>query len=125
MGDWIRKHAEAVFPTVAGLPEGHLYGANTLASDSQTLYAFVFDRPWDEFALKGIRNPIRRVSVVGSGSELAHRKLGGASWANVPGVLWIDVPESELDPLATVLKIELEGPLDLYRGAGHAIENNV
>jgi alpha-L-fucosidase len=42
----------------------------------------------------------------------------------VPGVLWIEVPESELDSRATVLKVELDGPLRLYRGSGHAIEAN-
>jgi hypothetical protein len=31
----------------------------------------------------------------------------------MPGVLWIDVPESALDPDATVIKVELERPLDL------------
>jgi alpha-L-fucosidase len=42
----------------------------------------------------------------------------------IPGVLWAEVPESALDPNGTVLKIELDGPLDLYTGAGHAIESN-
>jgi hypothetical protein len=31
----------------------------------------------------------------------------------MPGVLWIDVPDSVLDPDATVIKVELKGPLDL------------
>ena len=124
LGAWIRKHAEAVYPTEAGLPHGHFYGASTLTKDRETLYVMCFDRPWDQFAVKGIRNNVRRVSVVGSGRELAHRKIGGAPWMNIPGVLWADVPEAELDPNATVFKIELEGPLDLYSGSGHAIESN-
>lgn len=124
LGDWIRKHEEAVYPTEAGLPCGHLYGASTLSRDRQTLYAITFDRPWDEFAIKGIRSEVKRVSVVGSGRELNHRKVGGAPWMDIPGVLWIDVPDDVLDPNATVLKIELDGPLDLYSGSGHAIESN-
>jgi alpha-L-fucosidase len=124
LGAWTHKHAEAVYPTTAGLPAGHLYGASTLSKDRTTLYAFLFDRPWDEFAVKGIRNPVKRVSVVGTGEELPFRKIGGASWAGIPGVLWGTVPESALDPNATVLKIELDGPLDLYTGSGHAIEAN-
>ena len=75
-------------------------------------------------AIKGIRNAIKRVSVVGTGAELPSRKVGGASWANIPGVLWVDVPESALDRNATVLKIELDGPLDLYGGRGQVIEQN-
>jgi alpha-L-fucosidase len=120
LGDWIRKHAEAVYPTEAGLPPGHFYGPSTLTKDRETLYVFLFDRPWDESAVKGIRNPIKRVSVVDSGTEITQRKLGGAPWLNIPGILWITVPETELDSYATVLKIELEGQLDLYTGAGQA-----
>jgi alpha-L-fucosidase len=124
LGNWIRKHEEAVYSTGAGLPAGHFYGASTLSEDGTVLYAMLFDRPRDEIAIKGIRNEIKRVSVVGSGQELSHRKIGGASWAEIPGVLWIEVPEAVLDPNATVIKIELEGALDLYTGAGHAIESN-
>lgn len=63
------------------------------------------------------------MSVLGTGRELAYRSLGGAPCMIVPGVLWITVPRSDLDPQATVLKIELDGPLDLYHGAGRAIES--
>ena len=31
------------------------------------------------------------------------------------------VPEENLDPYVTVIKVELGGPLDLYRGSGQAI----
>lgn len=124
LGDWIRQHEEAVYDTGAGLPAGHFYGASTLSNDRTTLYLMLFDRPWDEIAVKGIRNAIKRVTVLGSGTELAARKLGGADWVNIPGVLWIQVPEAELDANATVIKVELDGPLDLYSGAGQAIESN-
>jgi alpha-L-fucosidase len=124
LGAWIRPHEEAIYSTGAGLPAGHFYGASTLSSDQTTLYLFLFDRPWDEVAVKGLLNKVQRVSVVGSGQELSHRMIGGAPWAGVPGVLWIDVPESVLDPNSTVLKVELDGPLNLYRGSGHAIESN-
>ena len=124
LGDWTRRHEEAIFPSGAGLPHGHLYGASTLSADRTILYAFLFDTPRDEFAIKGIRNTIKRVSVLGTGESLSFRTLGGASWASIPGVVWVTVPESTLDPAATVLKIELNGPLDLFTGSGHAIEAN-
>src|SRR5258707_4502047 len=116
LGDWISRHAEAVYDTQAGLPAGHHYGASTLSKDRQTLYLICFDRPREQIAVKGIRNAIKVISV--HGNQLTFQQLGGASWARVPGVLWIDVPESVLDPIATVIKVELEGPLDLYTGAG-------
>jgi alpha-L-fucosidase len=62
--------------------------------------------------------------VVGGG-ELKHRKIGEALWGAIPGILWIDVPESALDPDATVLKVELAGPLDLYLGQGGVLTANV
>jgi alpha-L-fucosidase len=118
LGMWTHKHAEAIYDTTAGLPHGHAYGPSTLSADHETLYVFCFDRPYDEIAVKGVRNKIKRASVVGSGRELPFRKIGGADWHNIPGVLWVAVPEDSLDPNATVIKIELEGPLDLYHGAG-------
>lgn len=124
LGDWIRKHEEAVYPTGAGLPAGHFYGASTLSADRATLYAITFDRPWESIAVKGIKNGIKRVSVLGSGQELSYEMVGGAPWMSIPGVLWVDVPETALDAYATVLKIELDGPIELYRGAGHSIESN-
>jgi len=120
LGDWNRKHSEALFGTVAGLPPGHFYGASTLTKDLQTLYLFFFDRPIDQIAVKGIRNEIRRATVVGSGRELSHRKIGGAAWEGIPGVLWVDVPGEVVDENATVVKLELDGPLDLYEGAGRS-----
>ena len=50
--------------------------------------------------------------------------IGGAPWNSVPGVLWIEVPKEACDPLATVLAVELDSPLRLYRGSGHAIQSN-
>jgi len=112
LGRWTRKHAEAIYGSVAGLPGGYFYGASTLNKARDTLYLICFDRPVDSVAVKGIRNRVLRASVVG-GPELKSRKIGGAAWLKMPGVLWIDVPESALDPDATVIKVELERPLDL------------
>ena len=43
---------------------------------------------------------------------------------DIPGVLQIDISEKLIDENATVVKIELEEPLGLYRGKGQAIEKN-
>jgi alpha-L-fucosidase len=117
LGAWINRHAEAVYETQAGLPHAYHYGASTLSKDQQTLYLICFDRPSGQVAVKGIRNDIKSISI--QGESMTFRKLGGAPWINLPGVLWIDVPESALDSIATVIKIELEGPLDLFTGKAH------
>jgi len=124
LGRWTTKHAEALYGTVAGLPHGHFYGASTLNKSRNTLYLICFDRPYDAVAVKGVRNDVLRASIVG-GPEVKHRKLGGAPWAHMPGVLWIDVPRNVIDPDATVIKVELSGPLDLYSGSGDAVTFNV
>jgi alpha-L-fucosidase len=125
IGRWTHKHGEALYATVRGLPAGHFYGASTLSPARDTLYLFLFDRPYDEIAVKGIRNAVKSVEVVGSGQALQHRVLGGAPWAHLPGVLWIEVPEGALDSDCTVLKVQLDGPLDLYSGAGDVVTLNV
>ncbi|WP_330278948.1 alpha-L-fucosidase [Streptomyces sp. NBC_00056] len=117
LGDWIRGHAEAVYGTVAGLPAGHHYGPSTLSADRRTLYLYCFDVPREIIGIRGLRNPIKRVSVLGPGTELGHRVTGGLG--EVPGVQWIDAPAAaDVDPYSTVLALELDGELDLYRGTG-------
>ncbi len=123
LGRWTRKHGEAIFGSVAGLPHGHFYGASTMNQSSDVIHLILFDCPREAVAVKGIRNKVRRTSIVG-GPEVKHRRSGGAPWVNLPGVLWIDVPSEALDPDATVIRLELEGPLDLYTGTGHAVTHN-
>lgn len=124
LGDWTKKHSEAIYDTQAGISSAHFLGSSTLSKDRKTLYLFFFDIPRDEIAVKGVRNKVLSATVVGSNEELAFRKIGGAEWANVPGVLWIEVPHRVLDANATVIKLELDGELDLYDGAGQAISVN-
>lgn len=117
LGAWIARHADAVYGTVAGLPAGHHYGPSTLSADRRTLYLVCFDPPRETVSVRGLRNRVRKVSVVGTGAELGHRVTGGLH--EVPGVLWIDAPATaDVDPHATVLALDLEGELDLYRGRG-------
>ncbi|MEU1031152.1 alpha-L-fucosidase [Streptomyces mirabilis] len=117
LGAWIGRHTDAVYGTVAGLPAGHHYGPSTLSADRRTLYLICFDAPRDNVSLRGLRNEVKRVTVLGTGSELGHHVTGGLD--AVPGVTWIDAPAAaDLDEYATVLAVELEGELDLYRGTG-------
>lgn len=124
LGAWINNNKEAVYPTKAGLPAGHFYGASTLSKDEKSLYLFYYDRPIDSIAVKGIKNNIKDITILSTGEKLTYKKVGGASWMDIPGVLWIDIPEKLIDENATVVKIELDEPLELYRGKGQAIEKN-
>lgn len=116
LGKWTAKHAEAIYGTRRGLPPGLFYGPSALSQDRKTLYLYFFDRPVDQLAVKGLRSKVARTSVVGSGRELATTVIGGLG--KTPGVTWINFPESEVDPNATVVKLEFDEPADVYYGAG-------
>jgi alpha-L-fucosidase len=124
LGRWAHRNAEALYGTVAGLPPAHFYGASTLSKTRDTLYLICFDRPNGQVAVKGIISDVKRVTVLG-GCELAQKKIGGAPWARLPGVLWIDLPDDALDPDATVIKVELAAPLELYSGHGDTVTFNI
>ena len=118
LGKWNDKHSEAIFGTTAGLPGGHFYGPTTLSKDSTTVYLFLSGKINGAVMLKGLKNKINSVRVVGSQTTLTHKVVGKISWSPVPGLVYIDVPPQVQDEYMTVLKIKLEGPLSLYRGKG-------
>jgi alpha-L-fucosidase len=123
LGRWTSKNGEALYGTKAGLPHGHWYGPSTLSADGKTLYLVAFDTPVEQVMVKGIKNKVARVSVIG-GSDLPFKMVGGAPWAGLPGVLTIDVPSQGWDSLGSVFKVELESPLELYTGHGDPVTFN-
>jgi alpha-L-fucosidase len=114
LGKWIADHKEAVYETTAGLPPGYTLSGSSLSTDRKTVYLYLYDRSWDDIAVQGIKNKIKNITLLKTGQPLKHQKIGGADWIGHPGTLWINIPEDQLNPLATVVKIELEGELDLY-----------
>jgi alpha-L-fucosidase len=44
--------------------------------------------------------------------------MGKISWSSVPGTLFIDIPNQDIDEEVTVVKLKLKGALSLYRGKG-------
>lgn len=118
LGAWNKKHGEAIFNTLAGLPQGHFYGPTTLSKDSTSLYLFLHGKTSGSVMLKGLINSIKDISVVGNGTKLNHKIVGKISWSPVPGLVYIDVPEAVLDKYVTVLKLQLDKQVKLYRGRG-------
>ncbi|QQR88185.1 MAG: alpha-L-fucosidase [Flavobacteriales bacterium] len=118
LGQWIRKHAEAIYDTRAGLPNGHFFGPTTLSQDSTTLYLFLANGMQGSVEIKGLVNRMISAEVVGTNTQLKHRVVGKISWSKVPGLVFIDVPKEAADEWMTVLKVKLEGPVKLYRGEG-------
>jgi alpha-L-fucosidase len=118
LGAWNRKHGEAIFGTLPGLPQGHFYGPTTLSKDSTAVYLFLHGKTSGALMLKGLDSPIDDITVLGDGTKLPHKIVGKISWSHVPGLVYIDVPENVLDTYVTVLKLQLKAPLKLYRGRG-------
>ncbi|WP_276482730.1 alpha-L-fucosidase [Paraflavitalea pollutisoli] len=118
LGQWNKKHAAAIFGTLGGLPQGHFYGPSTLSKDSTRLFLFVPGKTSGDLVIKGLKNKIRSISVVGSGHPLPHRVVGKISWSPVPGLVYFSVPPAVQDKYMTVLVVDLEGPLQLYNGHG-------
>lgn len=65
--------------------------------------------------IKGLKNAVRRVWVVGNGTKLETQILMKQTWNAIPGLLYITVPADVLDKQVTVLAVLLDGPVDLYR----------
>jgi alpha-L-fucosidase len=118
LGKWNKKHEEAIFGSLPGLPQGHFYGPSTISKDSSSLYLFLPGGTTGEVMVKGLANTIRSVKILGSNQSLPHKVVGKISWSPVPGLIFIKVPDKFKDPYMTVLKLELDGPLTLYRGHG-------
>ncbi|WP_261511995.1 alpha-L-fucosidase [Chryseobacterium paludis] len=122
---WISKHAEALFDTGKGLPGGHYSGMSTLSKDKQTLYLFVEGIPSGPIALKGIKNGISRIRIVGEGSMISHHIFNKLYWSDRPGIIYIDAPKERLDRNMTIIAVLLDKPIELYREKVGAIESNL
>ncbi|GGK78790.1 alpha-L-fucosidase [Rufibacter glacialis] len=122
--DWVRKHAEAFYKTRAGLPAGHYAGATALSEDCQTLYLFVNGKPNGPIVLKGLKNKIHRSRVVGQGTLLSHEIFNKQYWSDIPGIIYLNVPEAVLDQEMTVIALLLDKPVELHREEIKPIESN-
>ena len=118
LGKWNKKNGEAIFGQAAGLPQGHFYGPSTMSKDSTTLYLFLPGQTAGNIMIKGLKNEIKDIQIVGTSQHLKPKVVGKISWSPVPGLVFIDVPEKYKDEYMTVLKLTLHEPLSLYRGVG-------
>lgn len=123
-GRWTNKHAEAIYDTRAGIPAGHVQGYTSLNLPGDVLYVYLPYRPNESVEVKGLKSRIKKVRVVGTDRELDWKHYNDISWSQVPGVYYINVPEDVLDPEITVLALELEEPVKLYRGEGQVMSFN-
>ncbi|MCB0747322.1 MAG: alpha-L-fucosidase, partial [Ignavibacteriae bacterium] len=123
-GKWTSKHKEAIYGTRQGIPYDHFYGPTSLSKDKKILYLYVKGNSNGQLALKGIKNKINSVWVVGNGTALNHKTVSKVYWNEYPGITFIDLPENILDKYYTVVAVLLDDEVDLYRKVVGAIESN-
>lgn len=113
LGQWTTKHSQAIYGTVAGLPDGCFAGPSTMSSDSTTVYLFFAGDGGGELMLEGVKNRINKAFVVGNGTTLEVKEYLRPSWSNHAGVYFIKVPGEVLDEKMTVIGLSLEGTLKI------------
>jgi len=124
LGRWTKKHKEAIYGTRAGIPKEHFNGYTALSKDKTTLYLYVDNKPNGPLLIKGLKNKVNRIWVVGNGTKLSHKVVGKQYWSSVPGLLYIDLPEKVQDKDVTVIAMLLKGKVDLFKEEVKAIESN-
>ena len=124
-GRWTTKHKEAVYGTRSGLPAEHFAdGYTTLNKDGDIIYLYIPNKVSGKVALQGVCNNVNRVWVVGNGTMLNYKVYDKLYWSQLPGIVYIDVPEDVQDENVTVIAVLLDGPAKLYRGEGQVITAN-
>ncbi len=113
LGRWTKKHEEAIYGTQAGISTNYYYGPTTLSKDKKTLYLFVPHKPNGPLVIRGLKNKVNRIRVVGNGTKLSQQIHNKPYWSAKPGLLYIDVPSDVLDEQVTVIALQLEGEIEL------------
>lgn len=124
LGDWIRAHEEAIYGTQDGIMTRYYLGGSTLSADKKTLYLFVYDTPKENICLKGLCNPIKKITVLHSSKEITHEIHGGVPWFDIPGTTWIHMTPEDMHEQVSVLKLEFDEEVRMYGGAGAVVTHN-
>jgi alpha-L-fucosidase len=110
LASWMERHADAIHDTRPGLEPWQFYGPSTRKGERVFLHLLM--RPYDSVSVRGV--PVKRVRAVrelSRGRALAHRSrttiLDQMVNPDPLGELTIAVPEELVDPLATVIELEI------------------
>ncbi|MEU2433919.1 alpha-L-fucosidase [Streptomyces sp. NPDC007861] len=112
LGKWVRRNHEAIY-TTTGVPYGHFDGPSTLAKDRRTLYLICTQTPHGFIELRGLRNTIRRISVLSTGAALPYHVNNGLPDWGIPRIIRIKPPSAP-----NVVAVELNGELGLHQSHG-------
>lgn len=113
---WMLRNGEGITGTTPSLEPWQFYGPATQRGDR--LYLHLLMRPYDTITVRGVRlKKVQSARALGTDTELKFRTRASiidTLYNQDPrGELTITVPESALDPDATVIAVEFEpGSLD-------------
>lgn len=104
VGEWMKINGEAVYATKGSPLKPLPWGRCTSKTENGNtiLYLSVFEWPKDQrLVIPDLKNEVSRAVLLATGKKLKIKKAE-AGWV-------IDIPEKELHPAATVIKLEVKG----------------
>jgi len=110
VGKWMKVNGDSIYATTASPFYRLPWGRCTKKVDDKgaTLYLHVFNWPQEgKLLVPGLRSEVRSVRLLAT-----NKKLKAASG---PDGVTIDVPAEPLDPIATVLVLDVKGKLDIEK----------
>lgn len=111
VGAWMDVNGESIYGTTASPFHRLTWGRCTKKSGTggTTLYLHVFDWPADgKLVVPGLLSMPSSIKLLQNGAQLTAVAIEGEE----PGIV-IDVPKDAPDPIAAVVKLELEGELEI------------
>ena len=111
IASWISRHSDSIISTTPGLEPWQFYGPST--RKGKRIYLHLLMKPYETISVRGV--PIKRVksvSVLANGTQLAYTSrcaiIDSIQNPDPLGELTICVPDSVIDPYATVISLDLE-----------------
>jgi alpha-L-fucosidase len=111
IGTWMERNGESIVGTTPGLEPWQFYGPSTCRANR--FYLHLLARPYDSISVRGIRvRKVKTATVLATGQQLHTHKRGTVTEMmfnqDPVGELIIDIPESAIDPLQTVIALDFE-----------------
>jgi alpha-L-fucosidase len=111
MGQWMKVNGEAVYGTKAGPWGLYKWGRCTRkeTKSGTSLYFSVFEWPSDgKLVIPGVKNGVISAKLLANGSKVK-------ASVSKDGALTISLPASAPDPIATVIRVDVRGKVEIIK----------